>query len=184
MQKTNYYKQKFHHFPLDAVYVGRVYDVSMQQKIRRFKFVNNPVDIVYFESLFTDIIQQNNIKNTWESIVVFPPISLRDRVLRWPNHAKRLAAIFAKNIGIKTILCPFRKRFFAGHQSKRTLSEREKISQDFCISDKFVPYVQGKNVFFVDDIITSWHTANTLGTFLKKLWAKSIVWCFLASKKV
>ncbi|MEI6711156.1 MAG: hypothetical protein WCK88_02760 [bacterium] len=82
MQKTNYYKQIFSQFPLDAVFVGHFYDGVIQRKLHRLKFVNNTADNAYFESIFREIIAESDVKKDGEIIIVYPPISLKDRILR------------------------------------------------------------------------------------------------------
>lgn len=184
MQKTNYYKQNFRWFPFTSVYVGRFYDDVIQRKLRRFKFVHNTVDSVYFESIFRELIEENGYKNISNSVIVYPPISLKDRIFRWPNHARKLAIIFAKIIGSNVVVCPFRKKFFAGHQSRRNKTQRSKIQQEFKEKSVYGEQLRGKHIFFIDDIITTGHTAYTLWLLLKHLWVEEITWFFLASRKI
>lgn len=83
MQKTNYYRSAIARFPLDAVFIGRLYDGVIQKKLRRFKFVHNTVDSVYFKSIFAELIEESDIKNmSHNSIIIYPPISFKDRVFR------------------------------------------------------------------------------------------------------
>lgn len=184
MQKSRHYKKNIHGFSLDEVFVAKIYDSEMQQKLHRFKFVHNYSDTTYFLSLFHSITQESNIKNFSEAIVVYPPISLKDRIFRWPNHAKKLATIFASSIGTTHILCPFTKKFFAGHQSRRTKKERKKVQLEYLLKRNQQNIFQDKEVFLVDDIITTGYTAHTLGKLLRKIGVKKMIGLFLSSKKV
>jgi hypothetical protein len=83
MQKTNYYRSVISHFPLNGVFIGRLYDGEVQKKLRRFKFVHNNVDHVYFRSIFAELIEESGIKNMSQNcIIIYPPISLKDRIFR------------------------------------------------------------------------------------------------------
>ncbi len=183
MQKTNYYKTAILWFSLDGVWVGWFYDRVIQRKLHRFKFVHNTVDIVYFETMFRELIHESGIKNTEEYLIVYPAISLKDRLLRWPNHAKRLAKIFARTLGVKNIYCPFQKKFFAGHQSRRNKAQREQIQWEYQLKKNSLEIVRGKEIILVDDIITTWYTAHTLGLLLKREWSGGVIGFFLASHK-
>jgi predicted amidophosphoribosyltransferase len=184
MQKTNYYKRAISQFPLEAVHVGRLYDASMQRRLHRFKFVHNHIDSPYFATLFRSLIVENELTDTENLIIVYPPISTKDRVLRWPNHAHELAKIVAKILGTKHILCPFKKKFFAGHQSQRNKKQRQRIQWEYSFKERYRESVKGRDILFIDDLITTGYTAHTLCTFLKKAGSKKIVGLFLSSHKV
>ena len=79
MLKTEHYKRSIPSFSLDKVVVGTLYDEEMQRKIHRFKFVHNHVDRVYFETLFSQMKEEFPYT---PDIIVYPPISLRDRIWR------------------------------------------------------------------------------------------------------
>lgn len=81
------------------------------------------------------------------------------------------------------IICPFQKKFFAGHQSKRSKQERTSIQEELFWNEKFTAKIRGKDVILVDDLITTGYTAHTLGKLLKEVGAKSVVGYFLASEK-
>lgn len=169
MQKTNYYRTAIARFPLDGVFVGRLYDGVLQKKLRRFKFVHNTVDSVYFRSIFAELIEESGIKDMSQSIIVYPPISLKDRIFRGPNHAKRLAKIFATLIGTQCIVCPFHKSFFAGHQSQRNKSQRKQILSEFSLKKHKIADLQDKEIIIIDDIITTGYTMYALGNLLKNV---------------
>lgn len=79
MDKLPIYRRQIADFSLDGVFVAALYDEDMQRKIHRFKFVHNRVDRVYFESLFSLLYEQNM---TDFDVIIYPPVSLRDRILR------------------------------------------------------------------------------------------------------
>lgn len=179
MLKTEHYKRSIPYFSLDKVVVGTFYDEDMQRKIHRFKFVHNYVDHVYFQSLFTHIQEEYPYI---PDIIVYPPISFRDRIFRWPNHAQKLVEYFgSKNV---PTLSPFRKNFFTSHQSRRTRKERTGVREEYSFIQKYREQFQGKRILIIDDIITTGYTAHTLWKLLKKAGAKEVVGYFLASEKV
>lgn len=82
MQKTNYYKKAIAHFPLNDVYVGRLYDTAMRRKLHRFKFAHNTTDSTYFTAIFRQLVAESALQNEESMIVVYPPISFKDRIFR------------------------------------------------------------------------------------------------------
>lgn len=178
MLKTEHYKHTIPSFSLDKVVVGALYDEEMQRKIHRFKFVHNYVDHVYFRQVFTHIKEEFPYK---PDIIVYPPISLRDRIFRGKNHARLLAQYFG---WCETILCPFSKKIFTSHQSRRTKIERMNIRNEYSFNQLFEKQIQGKKIVLIDDLITTGYTAHTLGKLLKKAGAKEVMGYFLASEKV
>ncbi len=184
MQKTNYYKKSLAQFPLDEVYVGRLYDSSMQRKLRRFKFAHNTVDTAYFASIFRQLIAENALQSDESISIVYPSISLKDRVFRGSNHAKSLAKLFGKELGVTVILCPFKKAFFAGHQSLRNKQQRKQVRSEYTFHQDSQDKIRGRDILLIDDIITTGQTAYTLGTLLKKAGARTIRGFFLSSHKV
>lgn len=79
MLKTEHYKRFIPGFSLEKVVVGAYYDVELQRKIHRFKFVHNHVDSVYFRELFSRMKAEFPYV---PDVIVYPPISLRDRIFR------------------------------------------------------------------------------------------------------
>jgi competence protein ComFC len=179
MLKTEHYKKYIPQFSLDKVVVATYYDEEMQRKIHRFKFVHNHVDHVYFQELFALMKEEFPYV---PDIIVYPPISFRDRILRWPNHAQFLAE-YVWLADIRT-LSPFSKKFFTGHQSRRTRKERAKVREEYSLYPGYRDVLKGKKVLLIDDLITTGYTAHTLGKLLKKAGAQEVVGYFLASEKV
>jgi len=156
MLKTEHYKRYIPSFSLDKVIVGTFYDAEMQKKIHRFKFVHNHVDHVYFKQLFTLMKEEFDYE---ADVIVYPPISLRDRIFRGPNHAKILAQYFRES---DRAICPFSKRFFTTHQAHRTRYERHSVREEYSFKREFQQTINGKKVVLIDDIITTGYTAHTL----------------------
>lgn len=185
MQKTNYYKRTIPGFSLDTVLVGRFYDSDMQKRLHRYKFVHNPVDSVYFQDIFTWLIKEASDSMHTETVIVYPPVSLKDRIIRWPNHAKKLSKIVQTLFHSKEILCPFYKNFFAGHQSRRNKSERQKIVSEYGALFLERQKIFGKEVILVDDVISTGYTAHILWKILKEeLGATVVTGIFLTSQKI
>lgn len=179
MLKTEHYKRYIADFSLDKIVVGAYYDAEMQRKIHRFKFVHNYVDDVYFRELFAYMEEEFPYV---PDVVVYPPISFRDRIFRGPNHAKKLAQYFYHK-KIPT-LCPFRKKTFSTHQSRRAKKDRILAGTEYSLDKDFAEQLKGKKVLLIDDLITTGYTAHTLGKFLKRAGAVEVVGYFLASEKV
>ena len=180
MLKTQHYKRYIAGFSLDAVAVGAYFDEEIRRKIHRFKFVHNHVDHVYFDSLFALLKEEYPYK---PDVIVYPPISLRDRIFRWPNHAKLLVTGFSSEKDTM-IICPFHKKPFSSHQSRRTREERTSVREEYSFVEKYRNKIAGKKVLLIDDLITTWYTAHTLGKLLKKAGAREVVGYFLASEKI
>lgn len=179
MLKSEHYKRFISGFSLDKVVVGAYYDEAMSRRIHRFKFSHNYVDRVYFEELGAHIQAEYPYE---PDIIVYPPISVWDRIFRGPNHALMLA----KYLGTKNIpiLCPFYKKSFSGHQSRRSRAERATLRLEYSLDPRYKDQIKGKKILFIDDLITTGYTAHTLGKLLKKAGAKEVVGYFLASEKV
>lgn len=182
MLKTQHYKKYIPGFALDKVVVGTLYTLEMRRKIHRFKFVHNHVDSDYFRHLFSHMKEENELIVDNFDIIVYPPVSLRDRIFRWPNHAKLLVEHFWP--GDTPVYCPFQKKIFSSHQSRRTRTERSSIREEYSLNPSFLGRIQGKKILLIDDLITTGWTAHTLASLLKKAGAKEVVGYFLASEKV
>lgn len=183
MKKTNYYKSIFVDFALDEVFFASLYDSDMQRKIHRFKFVHNHVDDVYFGSLFRSLIDESGVEIDRNCVIVYPPVSLCDRILRGPNHAHHLAMLFPRDSWIP-LLCPFQKKFFSGHQSRRNKHDRALVADEYTFLPKYQSSLTGKTVIFVDDLITTGWTAQILWSLLLSAGASRVYGFFLASEKV
>ncbi len=180
MFKTNHYKKSISDFSLDQVLVGSLYGVEIQKKIHRFKFLHNYCDKKSFQEIFSLLF--------WEyeyvpDLIVYPPISLRDRIVRWPNHAKILAN-YCRELSHIQKICPFKKSIFAHHQSIKNKQERADVKEDIIFMNKHTDVFNGKKVLIIDDIITTGYTAHTLWKYIKEAGASEVVWWFLATHKV
>lgn len=150
----------------------------MQREIHRFKFVHNYVDRVHFQEILSRISAEHSYTPDY---IVYPPVSLRDRIFRGPNHARILATYLKSQI---PIICPFQKKLFSSHQARRTKSERSQIRDEYSLNPKMREILKGKKILLIDDLITTGWTAHTLGKLLKKAGAAEVVGYFLASEKV
>ena len=157
MLKTEHYKRSIPSFSLDKVVIGALYDEEMQRKIHRFKFVHNHVDRVYFQSLFSQMQKEYPYI---PDIIVYPPISLRDRIFRGPNHARKLVEYFGSHKILS--LSPFHKKFFTSHQSRRTKEERMAVRDEYSFIEKYKNQIEDKRILLIDDVITTGYTSHTL----------------------
>ena len=179
MLKSEHYKRSIPWFALEKVVVGELYGEEMRRRIHRFKFVHNHVDHVYFRELFTSMKREYSYE---PDCIVYPPVSLRDRIFRGPNHAKLLVQYFWP--GDTPVFCPFQKKVFSSHQSRRTKAERSSVREEYSLHPTFLERIKGKKILLIDDLITTGWTAHTLGSLLKKAGAKEVVGYFLTSEMV
>lgn len=184
MEKTNWYKSVIIGFALDRVFVYSQYTYDLQQKIHRWKFVHNHIDRASFVTYFSSLIEEIPQDLFHNIVIVYPPVSLRDSLFRWPNHAKMLAKLVAQKLSHAQCLCPFRKSLWAKHQARKSVAERKNIGKSYQFLKKYEKNIAGKNILLVDDIVTTGYTAHTLGQLLKSYGASSVVGVFLASEKV
>ena len=80
--------------------------------------------------------------------------------------------------------CPLGKKFFAGHQSRRTKKERKQTQHEYFSLNKRGHNLENAQIILIDDIITTGYTAHTIGKLLKRAGAKNIIGLFLSSKKI
>lgn len=163
MLKSEHYKRSIPGFALEKVVVGELYSEEMRRRIHRFKFVHNHVDRVYFQELFASIRAEFPYS---PDCIVYPPVSLRDRILRGPNHAQLLVEYFQPG-GIP-VFCPFKKKIFSSHQSRRTKAERSSVREEYSFNSDFTQKIKGKKILLIDDLITTGYTAHTLASLLRK----------------
>lgn len=179
MLKSEHYKRFVRWFSLEKVVVGELYWTEMRRRIHRFKFVHNHVDSVYFRELFASMKREYGYE---PDCIVYPPVSLRDRIFRWPNHAKMLVSYYWP--GETEVFCPFQKKMFSSHQSRRTRAERTSVREEYSLNPAYAARIAGKKILLIDDLITTGYTAHTLGTLLKKAGAVEVVGYFLSSEMV
>ena len=178
MLKTTHYTRAIPGFSLDQVIVGKYYDDDMRKRIHRFKFVHNHVDRVYFQEIFVSIQEEYPFD---PDIIVYPPVGFFDRIIRVANHAKILAKYFLWKRKIP-LLCPFSRKIFASHQSKKSRKERFSLESEYFWKDG--NDLSGKKIALIDDLITTGATAHFLGQLLKDHGATEVVGYFLASEKI
>lgn len=149
MLKSEHYRRQIPHFSLDKVLVGRKYDEDMRRKIHRFKFVHNYVDRVYFQEIFWQLEAEFQYI---PDVIVFPPVSIFDRIFRGKNHAQILASFVSTKV---PILCPFGKKCSTRHQSQLMRKDRKHVELLYHFREKFQQEIQQKKILLVDDLITT-----------------------------
>ena len=181
LDKTVFYKKQNPDFLLDWVYVALEYDENFQWKIKNFKYFHNREQykefLPYLSKLF-DLYLENRV-NKDEVFVVGVPMTLSRYLLRWYNQTYLLAKNFNKNLKFVKL---FKKTKNTKHQAGLSKKERQtNILNSFKIKKKYLDSIKEKDFIIVDDIISTWSTANELAKVLKKNWARKVYWLFLAT---
>ncbi len=158
MDKTRYYKEHIPNFSLDRVLVASFYTQDLQKIIYRLKFSKNTSssDINKLSQLFFLLSKEYPYA---PDCLVYPPIHILDLFLRGKNHmgelVKRLSFPYPSS-------CPFRKRFFSSHQSRKRKEGRKNIQEELLFNSSQKILIQGKKILLFDDCITTGYTAHTL----------------------
>ncbi|MBQ8163100.1 MAG: ComF family protein [Clostridia bacterium] len=104
-------------------------------------------------------------------IVTYPPRRKSGKIKYGYDHTKLLAKAYAKKMGMKVVSC-FTN---IGRSEQKTLTKHERVinaANSYRINDVDI---QGKNVFLIDDVITSGATVKVCMQLLKTAGAKMII---------
>lgn len=118
-----------------------------------------------------------NYINYRSFVVTYPPRRKKSVVKYGYDHAQLLAKEFAKRIGLKLIPC-FKN---TGVKEQKTLSKNDRLLNAI---KSFEPIdnidVKDRNVFLIDDVMTSGATLNACARILLENGAKSVVFVTFA----
>lgn len=181
-EKTDYYKKELHKFYLNKVFVALIYEENLQLSLKQFKYrykENLKTDFaIHYLKLLQDKMPWLNGNN---SIIIWVPEFFLDRIFRQYNQTYKLAEELSKISEI-----PFHKAItkykYTKHQAWLNKERRLwNLKNCFKINKKYVDIIRWKNIILVDDVISTWTTANEIAKVLKQNWARNIYWIFLAS---
>lgn len=175
---TLHYKIERNPLYLDSVIICSEYK-SIKSLLERYKYqsfreesrVLLPFLVEGYK--FLEPMLDNDVVITWV------PMHWSRYFLRGFNHIELLAKLLAKKEGISyrsLLRAPFRFR-----QSKQSREKRlEKKFGNFVFrSNMIIP----KSVILIDDVISTWSTANACAKSLKDAWVEKVYGLFLASNK-
>lgn len=181
-EKTLFYKKEISNFCLNKVFVALIYEENLQKDLKKFKYRYN-------ESLKKDFAQFYNKllkdKFPWlnkdNSIIIWVPEFFINRLFRQYNQTYLLAEELSSLSWI-----PFqkliRKPKYTKHQAGLNKEKRlNNLKNCFKLNNKYKNSIKGKNIVLVDDVISTWTTANEIAKVLRKNGVKNIFWLFLAT---
>lgn len=179
--KTDFYKKENLNFLLDWVYVALEYNDSFKRKIENFKYLHNKElhkkFLPYLKKLF-DLYLKNRVKKE-DVFIVWVPMTFWRYFARWYNQTYLLAENFNKDLEFIKL---FKKIKNTKHQVWLSKKQRQiNVLNSFTIKKKYLNLVKWKDFIIVDDIISTWSTANELTKILKKNWARKVYGLFLAT---
>lgn len=143
-----------------------VYMVKREYNIDAMRFCAN---IMYKTAL--RLCAKHGVKYN-DFVVTFPPRRERAEIKYGYDHAKMLAQFFAEKMNLKV------EEFFenTGIKEQKTLDRAgraENAKRSYVLLDDID--VKGKNVFIIDDVMTSGSTLNRCARLLRKKGAKQII---------
>jgi ComF family protein len=159
------------------------YDEKSKLLIENYKYkwhksLNN-IFSEYLKKTFELLLDKENIK-TKEIIITWTPLFFFDFLKRWYNHSY----ILAKNLNSDKhkFLRIFIKKRSTVPQAKLKKQERiRNLKNAFAIRKKYNQFIKWKTLLIVDDVISTWSTANNLAKLLKDSGAKKVYGLFLAT---
>ena len=182
LNKTSHYKKELKELYLDNVFVCLEYDENLKKYLKSFKFEYNKklkfVFLEYFEKYWDIIIDKFNKEDI---IVCWSPLYFINHIKRWYNQTYLLWELFASKFNLRFSKILFKKKYTKS-QSKLERKDRLKnLWWVFQIKKKYKEKISWKIIILIDDVVSSWTTANEIAKILKENWAKDVVWLFLAS---
>ncbi|EKE26761.1 MAG: phosphoribosyltransferase [uncultured bacterium (gcode 4)] len=182
LNKTSHYKKELKELYLDNVFVCLEYDENLKKYLKSFKFEYNKklkfVFLEYLEKYWDIIIDKFNKEDI---IVCWSPLYFINHIKRWYNQTYLLWELFASKFNLRFSKILFKKKYTKS-QSKLERKDRLKnLWWVFQIKKKYKEKISWKIIILIDDVVSSWTTANEIAKILKENWAKDVVWLFLAS---
>jgi len=182
LDKTSHYGRELINFQLDKVFISLDYEKNIKNFLKKYKFSYNKslykkISFYYkeFWAEFTKDLYRENV------IVCGVPLYFANYIKRWFNQTYLLAKDFAKEFDFEFEVLLYKSKY-TKTQSRLSKKERLKnLENAFKIRKKYKNNLNWKTIILIDDIISTWTTANEITKVLKQNWAREVIWLFLAT---
>lgn len=180
--KTAFYKKELTKFYLNKITVALIYEENLQKDLKKFKYKYNKELKRDFVIFYNRILQEKLPGlNEGNSVIIWVPEFFVDRVLRQYNQTYILAEELSKQSWIPFVKL-VKKVKYTKHQAWLNKEKRlNNLKNCFKLNNKYKNLIKWKNVVLLDDVISTWTTANEIAKVLKNNWIKNIYWIFLAT---
>ncbi len=173
---TEHYRKELGDLSLDAVYVATKYS-EIEQHIARYKYSSERENVDLFGDLLSNLVEKYQIQFEKNLLLVPVPMHWTRYFMRGFDHTYYMAKYLSKKLGL-----PFGKILstkWSRHQSKLSREKRlENKKNSFRMRDHDCSQ---EVVIILDDVISSWCTANECARVLKAAGVKKVIGIFLAS---
>lgn len=180
--KTDFYKKEFNKFYLNKVFVALIYEENLQKDLKSFKYRYNEFlkkdFIKFYNRLLLNKLPWLNKEN---SIIIWVPEFFLNRLFRQYNQTYKLAQELSEVCEIP-FLKLVKKFKYTKHQAWLNKEKRlNNLKNCFKINKKYIDIIKWKNIILLDDVISTWTTANEIAKVCKQNWSKNVYWIFLAT---
>jgi competence protein ComFC len=115
-------------------------------------------------------------------IVISPPMSFFRKLKRWYNHSELIAKKVWKELFFKYEKNVILKNKQTRQQSKLNRQDRlQNLKKAFKINKKKLDIIDNKIIILIDDVISTWTTANEISKILKQNKAQKTIITVFAS---
>lgn len=182
--KTDHYKKEIKELYLDKILVWAEYDEFLQKDLKNFKYRHNKKPLDDFINIYKSLYDKYLLDYKKEDIIlIWTPLNIINRILKWYDHIKILLKWFNKKIGYKNLNL-IKKIKRTKHQAFLNKEDRNiNIKWSYKLKNKNITLIKWKTIILLDDVISTWSTANEIAKILKENWVKEVIWIFLASGK-
>lgn len=180
--KTDFYKNELKPFYLNKVFVALIYEENLQKDLKNFKYKYTEIlkkDFVLFYKKLLDEKLPNLDKSN--SIIIWIPEFFLSWIFRQYNQTFILAEELSKNSEIPFIKLVKKTKYTKNQAWLNKEKRLNNLKNCFKINNKYKNIVKWKNIILLDDVISTWTTANEIAKVLKNNWIKNIYWIFLAT---
>ncbi len=176
---TLHYQNDLSHLFLDEVWVASEYKVS-KKSIEKYKYQSDreylDTLVVYFQEIFQKNPEIAIHPESWRIVPV--PMHWSRYMIRGFDHMELIAERLSKDLNI-AILQPLRTRYRPRQSQMKRSSRLANKSNAFTLRNGFAHIPE--NIILIDDVISSWSTANACAEVLKNAWTKKVIGWFIAS---
>ncbi len=176
---TDHYKNEIPNMSLDGIYVATHY-TNIRYTIESYKYRSDRQHVWEYVDLLSKTGDLHWLFSyTSDICMVGVPMHWSRYFIRGFNHIDFLVSHLSKNLNI-----PQKKplqSFFTCRQSKLSKSKRIKNREYAFWITKDV--VLPRTVIIIDDIISTWSTADACAKILKLAWVENVYWLFIASNQ-